>query len=202
MKKLDTLGSIKESIEKIGQQTPIIKDVLGLTIDGTKRSMTGLKLKEVVLGNIISIEQHEEFVNAHNPPPMTTAEKKEYAKVLYKMYDDAKVPDMTIYRLIGRKLRCSVSGARKLLRVESIVTSDNVKHTGMRYGVSHPKEPVKHDDSNQKVMSKTELIDYLLNWLDQEATPTINENEKSRLLALMDLLVKRFGSPTEEYVEG
>jgi len=180
MKKLGTLESIKDSIKKVGQQDPIIKDALGLTIDGVKRQMLDLNLKEKVLGDVMSIEKHLELVKAYNPPPMTTAEKREYAAFLYKMYDEAKVPDMTIYRLIGIRLGCSLRTVQGLLGLEKTIGKiANVK-------TKKVVEPVENKVPGTRV-SRIEMIDSLLNWLDRE-DPVITEKEARFLRALKETL--------------
>lgn len=54
-----------------------------------------------------------------------------------------------------------------------------------------PKEDVRETVVSPK-LSKSEMLDELLNWLDQDSSK-IAPGEKGRLLALKDLIVKRLG---------
>ena len=183
MKKLDTFESIRKSIEKIGQQEPIVKDALGLTVNGIKRQMLNLNLKEKILGDVMSIDRHIELVKADNPPYMTTARKREYAAFCYKMYDEAKIPDMTIYQLIGIRLRCNVRTVQRLLGLEKTIGQvSNVK-------TKKVVKPVENKVPGTR-MSRSEMIDSLNNWLGRDKPPDFKGNEVALLETLRELIGK------------
>lgn len=158
MGKKDREDILKESLKKNGQLNPIIKDAIGLTLDGLKRKTVALKiglgLKETLNTKIKDIDSHIEALKGLNPSPMSRDEKEYWAKIYYQEYKALSIPDMKIYEAIAIRLGVSKGAVRNYL---SIAKFSNVETKKIKL----PK-PIKYYLEVDNIKTEEEA-DYFFN---------------------------------------